>query len=110
MTAEDSYLTPAEFAALHGLSLEEAELILSRRRVTEAPAATNRLDAARATLLAAQKRVGVHPVVAGEGIETVYDPDADVGVQRFFEKAKPRTPVNRPVVSVEDESQDPGDY
>ncbi len=79
-------MTPTEFAEAHGLSLEEASYILSRRAAL-AETGDAKLDRARSILALSQKKVGVHPVtLTSEGLETVYDPDADVGRGRFYEK------------------------
>jgi predicted nucleotidyltransferase len=82
-------VTSQEFADAHGLTLEEAEVILARRqklaRVLEE--GESRADRARAALLAAQKKVGVHPVsVDGSNLTQGYDPDADVGKVEFYRK------------------------
>lgn len=83
-------MTPQEFADAHGLTLEEAHLILEKRN---RPAAdpNSRLALAREALEKTQKRVGVQPVSAeGEELVQVYDPDADVGVKTFYEKQGPQ--------------------
>jgi arsenate reductase-like glutaredoxin family protein len=82
-------MTPGEFADAHGLTLDEAEVVLARRlklsRALEDGEA--RADRARAALLAAQKKVGVHPVtVDGSNLTQGYDPDADVGKVEFYRK------------------------
>lgn len=78
MTGLDSLLAA-------GLSQEEAEMVLAKRRQSTS-GYNSRLARARAKLEAAHKKTGVQPVSA-EGDELVkgYDPDADVGVQRFYE-------------------------
>lgn len=79
-------MTPAEFADAHGLTLEEATLILEKRN-RPAPDPSSRLAKAREALEKTQKRVGVQPVQAeGEELVQVYDPDADVGKVKFYEK------------------------
>lgn len=104
-------MTPQEFADAHGLSLDEAELILAKRNQPHPATKPSRLSKGAEILAKAQKRVGVDPVVVeGDSLGKVYDPDADVGLRQFYEKEKPRTPFTRPVVSAEDESQDPKDY
>lgn len=89
-------MTPEEFAAEHGLSVEEATLILSRRQAARAEAeAGGRVGLAKTILSQAQKKVGVHPVkVAGDSVEKRYDPDADVGLSRFYKKGNFRNPEN----------------
>ena len=79
-------MTPQEFADAHSLTLDEALLIIAKR-TQPTPDPNSRLALARAKLEATQKRVGVQPVSA-EGDELVkgYDPDADVGKVRFYEK------------------------
>lgn len=98
-------MTPQEFADAHGLTLEEAEMVLARRvagvgattimvggdevmgRPVRGPAPSSRLAKAREALEKTQKRVGVQPVQAdGEELVQVYDPDADVGKVKFYEK------------------------
>jgi hypothetical protein len=88
-------VTPEEFAAQTGLSVEEATLILNRRSRAEAEvAAGGRVELARVALSKAQKKVGVHPVAAnGEELEKMYDPDADVGRSRFYGKKDSLTQV-----------------
>ena len=77
-------MTPQEFAATHGLSLEEAQLILEKRN-RPTPDPNSRLALAKAKLEAAQKKVGVQPVSAeGEELVQGYDPDADVGREKFY--------------------------
>ena len=77
-------MTPKEFADAHGLSLEEAHLILEKRN-RPAPDPNSRLALAKAKLEAAQKKVGVQPVSAeGEELVQGYDPDADVGRETFY--------------------------
>lgn len=94
-------MTPEEFAAQTGLSVEEATLILNRRSRAEAEtAAGGRVEIARIALSKAQKKVGVHPVSAnGEELEKVYDPDADVAVRNFYEKhtAGGQVPPAKPI-------------
>lgn len=77
-------MTPEQFAEEHGLSLEEAVLILEKRkRQTSQP--TDRLGVARRALELAQKKTGVHPVVEGfDELVRTNDPEADVGLQRFY--------------------------
>jgi hypothetical protein len=83
---EGRIMTPAEFAEAHSLSLEEARLILEKRN-RPAPDPNSRLAMAREALVSAQKRVGVQPVRAeGEDLVKEYDPDADEGRVRFYEK------------------------
>jgi hypothetical protein len=79
-------MTVGEFAEAHGLSLEEAEFVLSRRRVlADTEKAGGRLGQAKGILAATQKRVGVHPVsVEGDEVRVIRDPDADVGVSEFY--------------------------
>lgn len=93
-----------------GLTLEEAEMVLARRAAgvgattimvggievmgrpvrggdRQAPDPNSRLAKAREALEKTQKRVGVQPVQAdGEELVQVYDPDADVGKVKFYEK------------------------
>ncbi len=106
-----------EFAALHGLSLEEAELILSRRARSSAtlPQSTERLKRALDALERAQKKVGVHPVVVqGEQAVKTFDEEAERNLDEFYSsKGGVKTTqgkLRQPVVAVEDMSQDPEDY
>jgi hypothetical protein len=63
--------------------VEEAELILRRRRAAEPVDA--RVERARSILALAQKKVGVQPVaVASDSLEKGYDPDAEEGLTRFY--------------------------
>lgn len=93
--AGESDMTPAEFAEAHGLSLEEAELVIRAREAKlarEAVAAykakhePTRLEKAMAALAAAQKKVGVHPVQEGyfDDLHRVYDPEAEQGLDKFY--------------------------
>ena len=91
-------MTPQEFADAHGLSLEEAHLILEKRNrpapdpnsslstdIDDISRTMDRLSRARQSLAKAQKKVGVQPVSAeGEELVQGYDPDADVGVREFY--------------------------
>lgn len=78
-----------------GLSLEEATLILEKRN-RPAPDPSSRLAKAREALEKTQKRVGVQPVQAdGEELVQVYDPDADVGKVKFYEKQVESDPPKR---------------
>lgn len=109
-------MTPTEFAEAHGLSLEEAEFVISRRRaLAEVEESGGRVGLARQALLAVQKRVGVHPVSVEEGgVKQTHDPDAEVGLRNFYGKLA--TPVDGPiryrlyVMSEEEVSQDPKDW
>lgn len=77
-------MTPGEFADAHGLSLEEATLILQRRAAAAAPS-DSRVDRARSILALAQKRVGVQPVaVEGEALAVTHDPEAERGLVEFY--------------------------
>ncbi len=106
-----------EFAALHGLSLEEAEIILTRRARSSATLhqSTERLRLALDALERAQKKVGVHPVVAqgGEVVKT-FDEEAEANLEKYYApkggQERPCRKVRQPVVAVEDVSQDPEDY
>jgi hypothetical protein len=90
-----STISPEEFAAASGLSVEEAELILRRRQAASEPADT-RVNRARSILALAQKRVGVQPVaVDGVALEKVYDPDADVGLSEFYKSKDRAVPVEK---------------
>ncbi len=80
-------MTPEEFATEHGLSIEEATLILSVRARWGKSDPVDRLGRAKAALQAAQKRVGVHPVVEGyDELVSAHDPEAEVGLRRFYSK------------------------
>jgi hypothetical protein len=108
-------LTAEEFAASHGLSLEEAELILARRIQKENPGALGRLAVAMKALVAAQKKVGVHPVVAtGDGVAKSFDEEAERNLSDFYAskggQERPHRKVRQSSVAVEDMSQDPEDY
>lgn len=85
-------MTPREFADAHGLSMEEAQLILEKRN-RPTPDPNSRLALAKAVNAKALKKVGVQPVSA-EGDELVqgYDPDADVGVREFYKTKGPNWP------------------
>lgn len=103
-----------EFAALHGLSLEEAELILARRAQKANPGALGRLAVAMKVLFAAQKKVGVHPVaVQGEKAVKTFDEEAERNLDEFYNrKGGLRGPTQQRKLeqAVEDMSQDPEDY
>ena len=82
-------MTPEEFATEHGLSIEEATLILAVRQRGVKTDPADRLGKAKAALEAAQKRTGVHPVVEGyDELVATYDPEAEVGLRRFYGKQK----------------------
>lgn len=102
-------MTTQEFAEAHGLTLEEAQLILARR---QPPLSLNsRLEKAREALERSQKKVGVHPVeVTGVELTHGYDPDADVGKREFYEEQAQGGSVSTPwrIVGEWDEfNQDP---
>ncbi len=114
-------LTPQEFADAHGLSLDEAEVILARRARASSPtklsASTEKLKRALDALEAAQKKVGVHPVAVRDGeLEKGFDESAEDNLTTFYAKKlasgdyRPKRRLNAPVVAVEDVSQDPEDY
>jgi hypothetical protein len=86
-------VTPEQFADEHGLSLDEALLILEKRkRKNLSPA--DRLSKARAALEAAQKKTGVHPVVEGyDELVRANDPEADIGLERFYRRKGQATDV-----------------
>lgn len=94
-------MTPEEFAEAHGLSVEEATYILSRRKALAEPSSA-RVERARSILASVQKRVGVHPVVVqGEEAVSVHDPDAEEGLGRFYKRKD---------IRMDDcEKSDPGD-
>lgn len=111
-------MTPEEFAAAHGLSLEEAQLILARRARSSGalPDSTERLKRALDALEAAQKKVGVHPVVV-KGSEAVklFDEETERNLYTYYAqkvegKKIPTRTLNQQAVAVEDMSQDPEDY
>lgn len=109
-------MTPEEFAAQTGLTLDEATLILARRALPTPPPGS-RLTMAIRALVEAQKKTGVHPVVVEGGwIEKEHDPEAEEGFLTFYankggsETARPKRKVNARPVAAEDESQDPEDY
>ncbi len=82
-------MTPEEFATEHGLSIEEATLILSVRARGVKTDPADKLAKAKAALAAAQKRVGVHPVVEGyDELLRAHDPAAEVGLERFYSKGQ----------------------
>jgi len=96
------------FAEEHGLSVEEATLILSRRARAAQEPQGGRVAQARATLLAAQKRVGVHPVsVEGSDLKKEYDPDADVGKREFYGKGGSENTPQKTGRHVADDWEDP---
>ncbi len=110
-------MTPLDALLAAGLSLEEAQLILARREAAaNAPTQSQKLTRAMEALAKAQKRVGVHPVVVEGGwIEKEHDPEAEEGFLSFYANKgagapeRPKRKLNRPVVPVEDQSQDPED-
>jgi len=81
-------VNPQEFAEVHGLTVEEAQVILAIRSQSVATTEPeSRVSRARLALMSAQKRVGVHPVeVDGSDLKKGYDPDADVGKAEFYRK------------------------
>ncbi len=110
-------MTPQEFADAHGLSLDEAEVILARRARASSPtklsASTEKLRRALDALEAAQKKVGVHPVVVQDGsLAKGFDQVAAENLDRFYSSKddRPKRRLNQPPVAVEDVSQDPEDY
>ncbi len=75
-------MTPQEFANAHGLSLEEAQLILEKRnRPSMDP--NSRLARARAKLEAAHKKVGAAEVSV-EGDEVVKGDFSSENLERFY--------------------------
>lgn len=103
-------MTPEEFAEEHGLTVDEARLILQRRAMAPKLGAS-RLQKAMETLAAAQKKVGVHPVVeAFDEVVKTHDPDAERGLETFYASKGGSGQLRKPVVAAEDESQDPSDY
>lgn len=112
-------MTPEEFAAQTGLTLEEAKLILARRSLPTPPPGS-RLTLALRALADAQKKTGVHPVVVEGGwIEKEHDPEAEEGFLTFYANKggvistqgdRPKRKVNARPVAAEDESQDPEDH
>jgi|SRR6478735_2556435 len=99
-----------EFAEAHGLSVEEAEYILSRRAVKAVPPG-GRAALARKVLEQAQAKVGVAPVVvtpAGLEKSELLDPEA---VDRFYATKTYSPSITKPSrwstpVAIEDQSQD----
>ncbi len=113
-------MTPQEFADAHGLSLDEAEVILARRARASSPtklsASTEKLKRALDALEAAQKKVGVHPVVVQGGeVAKSFDEEAERNLDRFYaskgcqERPMAKRHMRAPVAD-EDVSQDPEDY
>ncbi len=104
----------AKFAEDHGLSLEEATLILTRRSAPKT--VLGRLAKALGVLQNAEAKVGVASVTL-EGAELVKGDVPMENLERFY-----KNPINRELargmqnvygrkpVAVEDESQDPEDY
>ena len=75
-------MTPQEFADAHGLSLEEAHLILEKRN-RPAPDPNSRLAKARAVSEAANRKVGARPVLVNEdGI--VQGPVPEEDLEKFY--------------------------
>lgn len=75
-----------QFADVHGLSTEEAEVVLRLRdRKPLTFPMGDRLGKAKAVLEQAQRKVGVHPVaeVYDELVKT-HDPEAEVGEVQFY--------------------------
>lgn len=71
-------MTSGEFAEAHGLSLEEAELILAKRRAP-APDPNSRLARARQALSSGERRVGARSVSThGDEVVEVIPPDTSV--------------------------------
>lgn len=120
-------VTPEEFAEDHGLSLEEAQLILEKRNRQatveflhsqgapgfDLEARVNRLKLAQEALRVAQRKAGVHPVaVAGSEVTRGYDEEADGNLERFYSTkgSQPLTPKKPLAVAAEDVSQDPKDW
>lgn len=105
-------MTPAEFAESHGLSLEEATYILSRRRqlAEVSLGAEGRLERARLALSKAQKKVGVAPVVEGyaDDLVKVEDPEAEMGLETFY-ASKGGNFRKSEILPTEDYSQESGD-
>lgn len=111
-----------EFASLHGLAVDEAELILSRRARQVSPtklsASTEKLKRALDVLEKAQKKVGVHPVVVqGSEMAKSFDEETQKNLDLFYaskggsESAlRPKRTFRRQPAAVEDVSQDPEDY
>lgn len=107
-----------EFADAHGLSLDEAEVILARRARASSPTklSPEKLQRAMAALMTAQKKVGVHPVVVQDGeVAKAYDEEAKRNLDRFYaskgcqERPMAKRHMRAPVAD-EDVSQDPEDY
>jgi hypothetical protein len=123
-------VTPEEFAASTGLTLEEAQLILARRAAPVAPVG-GRLALALKALSDAVRKTGVAPVRVGEGgvleKSEALDPEA---LDRFYkthtvaspsirssviqgewlEDTRPKRAMRPPSMADEDVSQDPEDY
>jgi hypothetical protein len=109
-------MTPEEFAAQTGLTLEEAKLILARRAAPVAPV-DGRLALALKALSDAVRKTGVAPVRVGEGgvleKSEVLDPEAldkFYSTKPAYESVRPKRAMRPPPVADEDVSQDPEDY
>jgi hypothetical protein len=111
-----------EFASLHGLSVDEAELILSRRARQVSPTklsdSTEKLKRALDVLEKAQKKVGVHPVIVQDGeVAKSFDRETQKNLDLFYASKggsestlRPKRTSRQQPVAVEDVSQDPEDY
>ena len=75
-------MTPQEFADAHGLSLEEAQLILEKRN-RPALSPNSRLALAKARLEAAHKKVGAAEVSV-DGDEVVKGDFSSESLERFY--------------------------
>jgi hypothetical protein len=104
----------AKFADEHGLSLDEATLILTRR--SKPVTVGGRLAKALAVLQQAHAKVGAAPV-ALEGGELVKGEASVEGLERFYETKGGQVSALPNIrgrwlapLATEDESQDPEDY
>lgn len=110
-----SWMHPTDskaFAEASGLTLEEAELILARRRQATTQEVC-RITLARLALQKAQAKTGVAPVVVTPGgleKREVMDPEAEA---RFYADklgTRPKRFFLQKPLSPEDVSQDPEDW
>jgi hypothetical protein len=108
-------VTPEEFAALHGLTVEEAQLILTRRSLPK-PSPGGRLAQAMKALTEAVRKTGVAPVRIEGGVlekSELLDPEA---LERFYASKggsnlpRPKRAIRPPALAEEDVSQDPEDH
>lgn len=110
-------MTPEEFAEAHGLSLEEAQLILEKR-AQPVPPPGGRLARALKALREATTKVGASPVrLNPDGTLEKSELQDLTQLEKFYatkgmESGRPARTLfpQKPLVSEEDVSQDPKDW